>query len=132
MLEISDLSRRVYYLCSKNKGTDQLCSYCTAGLRLCFLHMHAVGFLMWWLIFFHFSHTKFPLNLSRVASDLTNRLSRDNQWDQVQQMQMKFKPYHEETGFLPMQKTKAQISFAVLFILYFSTYIQNFKILTFF
>ena len=24
------------YPCSKNKGADQLCSYCTADLRLCF------------------------------------------------------------------------------------------------
>ena len=27
----------LYYLCSKNKGADQLCSYCAADLRLCFL-----------------------------------------------------------------------------------------------
>ena len=26
----------MYYLCSKNKGDDQLCSYRTADLRLCF------------------------------------------------------------------------------------------------
>ena len=26
----------MYYLCSEYKGTDQLCSYCTADLRLCF------------------------------------------------------------------------------------------------
>ena len=26
-----------YYPSSKNKGVDQLCSYCTADLRLCFL-----------------------------------------------------------------------------------------------
>ena len=26
----------LYYLCSKNKDADQLCSYCTADLRLCF------------------------------------------------------------------------------------------------
>ena len=26
----------LYYWCSENKGTDQLCSYCTADLRLCF------------------------------------------------------------------------------------------------
>ena len=25
-----------YYPCSENKGADQLCSYCTADLRLCF------------------------------------------------------------------------------------------------
>ena len=36
----------LYYLCSKNKGADQLCSYCTADLRLCFSHMHRSGFLM--------------------------------------------------------------------------------------
>ena len=26
----------LYYLCSENKGADQLCSNCTADLRLCF------------------------------------------------------------------------------------------------
>ena len=26
----------LYYLCSENKGADQLSSYCTADLRLCF------------------------------------------------------------------------------------------------
>ena len=26
----------LYYPCSKNKGTEQLCSNCTADLRLCF------------------------------------------------------------------------------------------------
>ena len=26
----------LYYLCGENKGADQLCSYCTADLRLCF------------------------------------------------------------------------------------------------
>ena len=26
----------LYYPCSENKGADQLCSYCTADLRLCF------------------------------------------------------------------------------------------------
>ena len=26
----------LYYLCSENKGADQLCSYCMADLRLCF------------------------------------------------------------------------------------------------
>ena len=26
----------LYYLRSENKGADQLCSYCTADLRLCF------------------------------------------------------------------------------------------------
>ena len=27
----------MYFLCSKNKGADQLCGYRTADLRLCFL-----------------------------------------------------------------------------------------------
>ena len=25
----------LYYLCSENKGADQMCVYCTADLRLC-------------------------------------------------------------------------------------------------
>ena len=28
----------LYYLCSKNKGADQLCGYCEADLRLCFAY----------------------------------------------------------------------------------------------
>ena len=27
---------KLYYLCSENKGSDQLLSYCEADLRLCF------------------------------------------------------------------------------------------------
>ena len=27
---------KLYYPCSENKGADQLCSFCTADLRLCF------------------------------------------------------------------------------------------------
>ena len=26
----------MYYPCSENKGTDQVCNYCEADLRLCF------------------------------------------------------------------------------------------------
>ena len=33
------------YLCSKNKGADKMCSYCTADLRLLFF-MHIVVFMM--------------------------------------------------------------------------------------
>ena len=40
----------LYYLCSKNKGADQLCGYPTADLRLCFRIMQKAGFLMTWLI----------------------------------------------------------------------------------
>ena len=37
-LETSDLNREeLYYLCSKNIGTYQVRSYCTADLFLCFL-----------------------------------------------------------------------------------------------
>ena len=36
-VEISDLRNEAFYcMCSENKGTDQLCSYCTAVLRLCY------------------------------------------------------------------------------------------------
>ena len=31
-----DKEEELYYPSSKNKGADQLCSYCTADLRLCF------------------------------------------------------------------------------------------------
>ena len=30
------VEEELYYPCSENKGADQLCSYCTADLRLCF------------------------------------------------------------------------------------------------
>ena len=37
----------MHYLCSENKGADQLCGYRTADLRLCFSHMQKKnGFLM--------------------------------------------------------------------------------------
>ena len=37
-MKISASKRRrvVLYLCSKNNGADQLCSYCTADLCVCF------------------------------------------------------------------------------------------------
>ena len=41
---------KLYFLCSENKGTDQLCSYCTADLRLCF-HIGQKSILMMWLVF---------------------------------------------------------------------------------
>ena len=30
------IEEELYYPCSENKGADQLCSYCTADLGLCF------------------------------------------------------------------------------------------------
>ena len=39
----------LYYLCSQNKGADQLPGHREADLRL-FWHMQNVGFLMMWLI----------------------------------------------------------------------------------
>ena len=35
----------LYYLCSENKGADQLRSYCAADLRLCFHIFKKQGFL---------------------------------------------------------------------------------------
>ena len=40
----------MYYLCSENKGADQLRGYHEADLRLCLSHMQNVGFLMTRLI----------------------------------------------------------------------------------
>ena len=31
-----NVEEKLYYPSSENKGADQLCSYCTADLRLCF------------------------------------------------------------------------------------------------
>ena len=36
----------LYYLWSENKGADQLWSYCTSDLWLCFSRMQTVGFLV--------------------------------------------------------------------------------------
>ena len=36
----------LYYLCSENKGADQLGVYCAADLCLCFYIMQKVGFFM--------------------------------------------------------------------------------------
>ena len=35
-LEILDLEEELYFPCSEIKCADQMCSYCTADLRLCF------------------------------------------------------------------------------------------------
>ena len=40
----------LHYLCSENKGADQLRGYREADLRLCFSHMQKVGFVMTRLI----------------------------------------------------------------------------------
>ena len=40
-----------YYLCSENKGADQIRGYREADLRLFFSHMQNFGFLMTWLIY---------------------------------------------------------------------------------
>ena len=40
----------LYYLCSENKGADQLRGYRKSDLRLCFRIMQNVGFLMTRLI----------------------------------------------------------------------------------
>ena len=45
----------LYYLCSENKGTDQLCSYCILLQSLSaplVSNMQTVGFLMWRLLSF--------------------------------------------------------------------------------
>ena len=49
----------MYYICSENKGADQLRGYCKADLRLCFSHMQKAGFLTMWLI----SGTVFTANM---------------------------------------------------------------------
>ena len=36
----------LFYLCSENKGADQLRSNCRADQHLCFSHMQKAGFLM--------------------------------------------------------------------------------------
>ena len=45
ILEVEEM----YNLFSKNKGADQLRSYCAADLRLCFRICEKAGFLMTWL-----------------------------------------------------------------------------------
>ena len=42
---------RLYYLCSENKGADQLLGFRTADLGLCFSQIQKSGFLASWLIF---------------------------------------------------------------------------------
>ena len=48
----------LYYLCSKNKGADQVCTYCTADLRLCFL----IGKIL--VFSWHGSYMKSTYNIS--------------------------------------------------------------------
>ena len=47
MLEIwIKKEEELYFLCSENKDADQLCSYNTADLHLCFRICKKAGFLM--------------------------------------------------------------------------------------
>ena len=55
----------LYYLSSKNKGTDQLLSYQDADLCLCFSHMQKAGFLMMQLI--NAEKKQLPTLLSNLA-----------------------------------------------------------------
>ena len=48
----------LYYLCSENKGADQLCVYRTADLLLLFSHMQKTGFLMTQLILSWFENNR--------------------------------------------------------------------------
>ena len=48
----------LYYLFSKNEGSDQLCSYCTADLRLCFCLYMLLAFLFDVLYYFHNYYVK--------------------------------------------------------------------------
>ena len=51
----------LYYLCSENKGADQLRSYCAADLHLCFCICKKAGFLMTWLkLFFSYISDAVP------------------------------------------------------------------------
>ena len=48
----TEVEEESYYLSSENKDADQLCSYCTADLRLCFRKGKKSGFLMTWSIYY--------------------------------------------------------------------------------
>ena len=47
-------AKALYYLCSENKAADQLRSYRTVDLCLCFSHMQTAGFPMMQLILYYF------------------------------------------------------------------------------
>ena len=72
---------KLYYLCSENKGADQLCSYCTADLHLCFrIGKNLVLFVVFVSFYLFFSFTSalitakkyIPLHLQ--WSGLNNKL----------------------------------------------------------
>ena len=54
----------LYNPCSKNKGTDQLCSYCTTDLRLCFCIGKKFGFHRMQLIVRHCQQSEYGIMLS--------------------------------------------------------------------
>ena len=51
----------LYYLCSENKGADQLLGYCETDLRLCFRICKTLGFLMTRLYSVYWLPMKFNL-----------------------------------------------------------------------
>ena len=49
----------LYYLCSENKGADQLCGYRTTDLRLCFRNAKS-----------RFSHDEAHISLPKICSGI--------------------------------------------------------------
>ena len=60
----------LYFLCSENKGADQLLGYREADLHLCFSPMQNVGFLMTWLNLQ--IHSNRPVNTLLTTKDISD------------------------------------------------------------
>ena len=61
-----------YYLCSENKDTYQVCSYCAADLRLCFF-MQLV--LPYQHMCFNFSDNVSNVKLNQLMEELAHMIS---------------------------------------------------------
>ena len=70
---------------SKNKGADQLCSYCRADLRLCFLQWQKSGFLVY--MYFQMSNGDVTASFSLVDDEETRKMWNHRYDESVKQAQ---------------------------------------------
>ena len=112
------VEEELYDASSKNKGTDQLCSYCTADLRLCFRIYADCWFYVQLclnpgvtgnnqLLFSYRVCTNFQQTHTRYAAIKITPVFK-KMLLKTKETAFQFEQHHEKTGFLPMQKQRCR------------------------
>ena len=98
----------MYYPSAENKGADQLCSYCTADLRLCFHICRLLVFSCEGSIYISvnsYGHVWMQLSFHSI--------SHITLFQERHQASRKYEPQRDKNRIFPYAKTKVQISFTV-------------------